>query len=129
MFELAMHERRRPVSLGRISEAQCIPAKYLEQLFIKLRRAGLIMTVMGPVGGYLLSKDPENITIGDILRVAEGVIAPVYCVDEDAGEHCEREEKCVCHLYWERLEKNIAEFLDSSTLLDLCEEARSRKLA
>jgi Rrf2 family protein len=129
MFELAMHEGCGPVSLGHISSAQGIPGKYLEQLFGMLRKAGLIKAMRGPAGGYLLSRDAKSISIGDVIRVAEGVIAPVYCVDGDAEERCEREEKCICHLYWERLERHIGGFLDSSTLFDLCEESRGRELA
>jgi len=127
MFELAMCKGNDPISLNYLSKTESISRKYLGQLFIKLRRAGLITSVRGPKGGYLLSRDPKSISVGDIIRATESTIAPVYCVDENAESHCDREEKCVCHLYWERLEKQIVDFLDSYTLFDLCGEAKREK--
>ncbi|MCK4307902.1 Rrf2 family transcriptional regulator [candidate division WOR-3 bacterium] len=125
MFEIAMQGKVGPISLKHISKAQNISKGYIEQLFIKLRKVGLITTVRGPTGGYLLGKEPKNITIGDIIRAVESTVAPVCCV---INECCDKTEKCVCHLYWEELGKHINDFLDSRTLSDICEEAKSKKL-
>jgi Rrf2 family protein len=124
MFEITICEEKGPVSLNHISKTQNISRSYLGQLFIRLQKAGLIRSIRGPKGGYLLSKNPGNIPIGDIIRAAEGSIAPVRCVEDSAYKYCKRVEKCVCHLYWEKLDKHITDFLNSATLLDLCEEAR-----
>ena len=125
MFEITMHDKGVPVSLKHISAAQNISKGYIEQLFIKLRKVGLITTVRGPTGGYLLGKEPKNIAIGDIIRAVESTVAPVCCVIDKC---CTKTEECVCHLYWEKLGKKINDFLDSRTLFDLCEEAKSKKL-
>jgi Rrf2 family protein len=129
MFELAVREKKGPVSLGQISETQGIANKYLEQLFSKLRNAGLIRAMRGPTGGYLLNRSSADITVGDIIRAAEGAMAPVHCVDDTVDSKCDRMGRCVCHLFWERLDRKTVEFLDSNTLSDLCDEARSKGLA
>jgi len=122
MLDLALHYGQGPISIKSIAERQEISLHYIEQLFVKLRRAGLITSVRGPNGGYLLNKPPSDIRIGDIIRVVEGSIAPVYCVDMD-GE-CKRADICVARLLWMKVRDKIAEVLDSTTLEDLCKEDR-----
>lgn len=128
MLELAMCVDKEPLSLNHLSKVQDISIRYLEQLFIKLRQGGLITSVRGVNGGYVLSKDPKKITIGDIIRIVEDTVAPAPCVDERNDGDYNRKENCICHLYWKRLEEQIANFLDSSTLFDLCKEAKSKGL-
>ncbi len=124
MVDLALHADEGPVLRSDIAERQEISAHYIEQLFVKLRRAGFIESVKGPGGGYLLAKSAEQIKAGDIIRTVEGPIALVHCVAPHQETTCHRADSCVTHLLWERLSDKVAEVLDSVTLKDLCDQAR-----
>jgi Rrf2 family protein len=106
--------------LREISARQEISEKYLEQLFLKLRRAGLIRSVRGPGGGYLLARDAKKITMKDILRTVEGPLTPVFCVDEPPSRKCKRAQDCAIRIFWEELGKKILECLEKQTLGALC---------
>lgn len=114
------------VALKSISERQEISLKYMEQIMSLLTRAGLVRSVRGNVGGYALTRLPRQITVGAILRAAEGDLAPVPCV---AGEtnFCPRAGRCSALSFWEELDRVIEEFADSRTLDDLV--SRERRLA
>lgn len=124
MLDMAMDQSDGPITLNSISERQGVSIGYLEQLMVPLKKEGLIRSVRGAQGGYLLSRDPESITVGDIIRALEGPIAPVACVNEDYPEECGRAEGCVTRLVWAKVRDSIVEVLDSLTLYDLVEEAR-----
>ena len=124
MVDLALHAEGGPVPRSDIAQRQEISAHYIEQLFVKLRRAGLICAVKGPGGGYTLARKAEDIRAGDVIRAVEGPIALVYCVDPQNRRPCPRMPRCVTHLLWGRLSKEMARVLDSVTLKDLCEQAR-----
>ncbi|HBI27554.1 MAG TPA: Rrf2 family transcriptional regulator [Peptococcaceae bacterium] len=124
MLDIAIEQSDEPVTLASISERQGVSIGYLEQLMVPLKKEGLIRSVRGAQGGYLLSRVPENITVGDIIRTLEGPIAPVACVSEDYPEECDRAEGCVTRLVWAKVRDSIAEVLDSLTLHDLIEETR-----
>ncbi|NMB17183.1 MAG: Rrf2 family transcriptional regulator [Firmicutes bacterium] len=123
MFDLAMRYGQGPIPLKTIAERQEISEHYLEQLMGNLRRAGLVNSVRGAQGGYELAFTPGEIKIGQIIRVLEGPIAPVECVEDGADPACERFDSCATRLLWERLRDSMTEVLDSTTLADLCEEA------
>jgi len=93
-----------------------LPENYLEQLFATLKKAGHITSVRGAQGGYLLSKDPDSITIGSILRSLEGSLAPVDCVVEDSSPKCDRFDNCVTKIVWEKIRDSVNEAVDSITL-------------
>ena len=95
ILDLALREGEGPVSLKSIAERQDISDHYLEQLFSSLRKAGLVKSVRGAQGGYLLGKPAEEITVGDVIRVLDGPIAPVECVSEVDPEDCRRAKTCV----------------------------------
>ncbi|MGC7873673.1 RrF2 family transcriptional regulator [Desulfosporosinus sp. SYSU MS00001] len=116
MFDLAQHMGEGPVSLKSISERQGISEHYLEQLIAGLRKAGLVKSVRGAQGGYLLGREPDKIKVGDIIRVLEGPIAPTECVSEEDPECCTKAEYCITRTIWERVRDSIAEVLDSITL-------------
>jgi Rrf2 family cysteine metabolism transcriptional repressor len=120
MYDLAVHQHNGPVPLKVISDRQSISEKYLEQLFLKLRRKGLIRSVRGPGGGYLLGKKPGKITVGEILRAVEGPLMPVFCVDDPPGKRCKRAQDCRMRLFWKELGQKMLDCLDSQTLEDLC---------
>jgi Rrf2 family protein len=119
MFEIARGYPGRPVTIREISERQEVSAPYLEQILNKLRRGGLIKSVKGPGGGYILSKRPGEISIGSILHELEGPVALTSCLNPDEG--CTRVDGCVTHLLWKSLGAKIEAFLDTITLEDLLE--------
>jgi Rrf2 family cysteine metabolism transcriptional repressor len=124
MLDMAIDQSDGPITLNSISERQGVSIGYLEQLMVPLKKEGLIRSVRGAQGGYLLARDPEDITVGDIIRALEGPIAPVACVSEDYPEECDRAEGCVTRLVWAKVRDSIVEVLDSLTLYALVEEAR-----
>ncbi len=119
MFEIARGISRGPTTIKEISERQDVSVAYLEQILNTLRKAGLISSVRGPGGGYVLSRSPEKISIGAILRELEGPVAITSCLDPREG--CLRVDGCVTHLLWKALGENIESFLDDMTLKDLLE--------
>jgi Rrf2 family cysteine metabolism transcriptional repressor len=124
MIDLALHADEEPVPRSDIAERQEVSAHYIEQLFVKLRRAGFIESVRGPGGGYILAQGADQIKVGDIIRTVEGPIALVHCVAPQKEDTCHRADSCVTHLLWRRLSSKVAEVLDSVTLEDLCNQAR-----
>lgn len=120
MADLAAHSGEGVVALKDIAERQSISKKYLEQIVPLLNRAQLLRTNRGYKGGYTLSKDPSEYTVGEILRVTEGDLAPVACLQE--GSVCERRAECATLHIWEGLYKVVSEYLDGITLLDVANE-------
>lgn len=118
MFELANSYGEGPISLRRIAEKQDLSDNYLEQLFSMLRKDGLIDSVRGSQGGYMLSKPPEDITVGSILRTLEGNLAPADCVGDEDNECC-KDEGCATKLVLMKIKNSIDEVVDSITLEDM----------
>jgi len=128
MFDLAMHSGDGAIALKSVAEREHISEKYLEHLFASLKKAGLIHSVRGAQGGYRLARPPEEITIGDIVRVLEGPVSPTECVVEDGSvERCERASECVMRSVWCKVKKQIDEVLDGFTLAQICEEQRKMR--
>jgi Rrf2 family cysteine metabolism transcriptional repressor len=123
MFQLAIHYGEGPVPLKNIADEQNLSENYLEQLVSALRKEGLLNSVRGAQGGYMLSKPPKDITVGNILRILEGNLAPADCVI-DEGYECENEESCVTKLVWVRIRDSIDEVIDSITLQDMLNESK-----
>ena len=119
MFDLASHSQNGPVPLKQISEREEISLSYLEQLFLKLKRAGLVESVRGPGGGYLLRKRPKEIRVSDIVKAVEEPLALISCIESQKNPKCHRINTCIPRLLWKRLGEKILEFLDSTTLADL----------
>jgi len=125
MVDLALHTEAGPVLRQDISTRQEISADYVAQLFRQLSAAGLLEGVKGPGGGYRLARDPSTIRAGDVIRAVEGPVALVHCTLPNDKPSCNRIDGCVTHLLWKRLSTVMAEFLDSVTLEDLCDESRT----
>jgi Rrf2 family protein len=117
MFEIAGGYPDRPVTIREISERQDVSVAYLEQILNRLRKAGLIRSVKGPGGGYLLSRNPEEISIAAILNELEGPVAITSCLNPDEG--CVRVDSCVTHLLWKALGEQVQAFLQTITLRNL----------
>ena len=121
MLALAAAYGKGPVSLTQISQRENMSLAYLEQLVAPLRRKGLVDSIRGARGGYLLAQAPQRVTLGDVLRAAEEFIGPVDCVGEERqGACCEREAECNVRPAWARLRSSMVDLLDSTTLADLC---------
>jgi Rrf2 family protein len=122
MVNIALEEEKRAISISEISKKEGISSVYLEQLLNKLRRKNLVKSVRGPAGGYILSRSPSNITVGDIVKTLEGSITPVDCAAGREGwkNVCGKSKNCVAKIVWAKLARAIDDCLESVTLADLC---------
>lgn len=120
MLDLAQHNTGVPVRVKEVSSRQGISDKYLEQIISILNKAGFVRSIRGPQGGYLLTKDLSDYTVGMILRLTEGSLSPVGCLDQDENE-CTMQENCVTLRVWKRLDDAINDVVDHITLADLLE--------
>ena len=118
MIDLAMNDKKGPVRAKDIASRQGISEKYLEQIISMFNKAEYVKSVRGAQGGYLLTKEPKEYTAGMILRLAEGSIAPVSCVDTEA-EGCDKKGACVSAMLWEKMNNAVNEVVDNTTLQDL----------
>lgn len=118
MLDLAMHSADGFVALKDIAERQDISKKYLEQIVPLLNKADLLRTNRGYQGGYALAKSPDKYTVGEILRVTEGNLCPVSCLQYPVNE-CPRASECLTLPVWEGLYKAINDYLDSVSLQDI----------
>ncbi len=119
VLDLAKVGAERPVPVKEISARQNISEKYLEQIIMPLVRAGVVKSVRGVKGGYILARPASEITAGEVLRAAEGSIAPVECCS--AG--CEHTGDCVPYVLYKRIEDAVDAVVDSTTLADMLEDA------
>lgn len=122
MFDLAQHHGQGPIPLKSVAERQELSEHYLEQLIAGLRKAGLVKSLRGAQGGYTLAKDPSEIRVGDIIRVLEGPIAPVDCVNQEDPNCCNKADSCITRGVWEKVRDSINGVLDSITLADMVED-------
>ena len=116
-MDLARHNGQGPVQIGEISKRQDISVKYLEQLIRPLKQASMVTSVRGPKGGHLLAKNPEEITLGQIVRLFEGQSELVECISNP--EKCNMSDDCQVRLAWKDATRVLYEKLDSTTISDL----------
>lgn len=119
MLDLAVYGDGSPVSLKDVAGRQMISDKYLEQIVTPLSRAGIVRSVRGAGGGYLLTRKPEEYTVGDILRPLEGDLAPVECATD--ADYCQRCNECVTVALWQEIHRAVSQVVDNTTLADLVE--------
>ena len=124
LIDLTENREKGFVSLKEIAARQGISKKYLEQIVPVMNAAGLLITNRGFQGGYKLSKNPDQITVGEILRCTEGSMAPVACLDQTPNQ-CERCSECVTLPIWMGLEKVVSEYLNGITLQDIIDQKNS----
>lgn len=124
MLEFALHPNE-CTKINQVAERQQISVKYLEQIVTILSRAGYVKSMRGSQGGYKLARDPSEYTVGMILRLTEGNLAPVACL-EDSENQCSRADVCVTLNVWKQLNDAINQVVDHVTLADLVEEQRSK---
>lgn len=118
MIDLAIHDSGELIPLKEIAKRQDITQKYMEQIVTPLSRAGFVSSVRGSNGGYRLAKKPSEYTCGDILRVMEGPLVPVACLENETNT-CPRADHCLTLPFWEGLKKVINDYVDATTLEDL----------
>jgi len=119
MFDLALQPTSEPVALADIASRQDISLSYLEQLFGRLRRAGLVESVRGPGGGYRLARETSAVSVAEILSAVDELLDATHC---GGNENCKREQRCPTHNLWHALTVQIDHFLNRVTLADLLVE-------
>jgi Rrf2 family iron-sulfur cluster assembly transcriptional regulator len=126
MLDLALHFEDGPITLADISQRQCISLSYLEQLFAKLRRQGLVESTRGPGGGYRLSRSPMEIPVADVILAVDEKVETTRC---GGLSNCQDDEQCLTHELWAELSQQIYQFLCGISLGNLVEREGVRDVA
>ena len=124
MVYLGENFGQEPVSLGELAEKEGVSLKYMEQIVPLLKNSGLIRSVRGPGGGYMLTKKPHKISLGDILLALEGRWSLVDCLSDETL--CDRTEECVTYEIWQDIQAAVNKVLDSTTLADMVNRRRKK---
>lgn len=127
MLDLAMNHNGSFIPLKAVSQRQDISDKYLEQIVHLLSKGGLVQSARGAQGGYRLTREPQNYTVGEILRLVEGSLVPVACLE--CGAHCEHTDKCMTIDLYKKMQKAIDDIVDGTTLVDLIAEHEAKMAA
>ena len=129
IFDIAFNSEGLDTQVKDISRRQGISPRYLEQIFQKLRRAGIVGSRRGPSGGYYLNRKAEEITVGEIVRITEGNIDPVLCSSRnDRKKPCDKVGECVTRVVWLEAGKKLKSYFDSITVKELCKMAQEMGL-
>ena len=126
MMDLAENNTGSPISLKDVAKRQDISDKYLEQIISILNKAGYVRSVRGAQGGYMLKMEPQNYTVGMILRQTEGSLAPVACIEDDEIV-CDRQQQCVTSIVYKKINDAISGVVDNITLQDLVDWQNEEK--
>lgn len=127
LIDLAQYSEIEPVSINSIATRQTISERYLEQLMTLMKKAGLIKSIRGSGGGYVLAKDMGEISVGDVLRALEGNLQPVECAAFSQEDSCEASGGCVTKYVWQRINESINKTVDEISLKQLVEESKNVK--
>ena len=122
------YNRREPILISHLAKTGHIPKKFLELILLELKNNGILQSKKGKGGGYLLAKSPDKISLGAILRILEGALAPLPCLSRSAYrkcEECEDESTCAIRLVMKNLHETTVQILDGTTLKNLIEQAHS----
>lgn len=120
MIDLAEHMNGKYIPMKEIADRQDVSLKYMTKIMQALTKSGMLDGQHGKGGGYKLNRDPEEYRVGDILRLTEGTLAPIACLDETDCK-CDRSFECRTRPMWNELDKLISEYLDGITIADLME--------
>lgn len=124
LIDLAVYSETEPVSIGSIATRQGLSERYLEQLMTLLKKAGLVKSIRGASGGYVLAKDVNDISVGDILRALEGNLEPVECAAFQEHETCEAAGGCVTKYVWKKINESINQTVNEISLKQLVDESK-----
>lgn len=125
MIDLAVYSEVEPVSISSIAARQGISERYLEQLMSLLKKAGLVKSIRGASGGYVLEKEVDAISVGDVLRALEGKLEPVECAAFQQNDSCEAAGGCVTKYVWKKINESINQTVNEISLRELVEESKS----
>ncbi len=125
LIDLAQYGEIEPVSINSIATRQGISERYLEQLMTMLKKAGLVKSIRGAGGGYVLAREMEKISVGDVLRALEGDLKPVECAAYNPEDSCEAAGGCVAKYVWQRINESINKTVDEINLSQLVTESKS----
>jgi Rrf2 family protein len=127
ILDLSLHYDRRPVQTGEIAERQNIPVKFLEQILLSLKRGGFVQSRKGPGGGYFLSRPPQEITLGEIVRAVDGPLAPMSCVSVSGYMECGCPDPQTCGLrgIWREARNALVAVLDGTSFAEIAERQGS----
>ena len=123
MLSLALHYDKGTLALKSIAREQDISEKYLEQIINPLTKSGLVKSYRGAQGGYILTREPKDITIGEVLRILEGSLSPVDCVDNPM---CPNSDTCVSLSIWKKMKEALDDVVDNISLADMAEEYKEK---
>ena len=123
--DLALHYGSGPIPIDQIAVRQSLPVRYLEQLLLTLRRAGILQSKRGLKGGYTLAKPPAEITLGAILQAVDGPVEPISCLAEAPRKPCPREAVCALRGVWSDIHRAVAAIVDHTTLQDICDPSQA----
>lgn len=126
MMDLALHDGQGPVTLAEISVCQDISLSYLEQLFARLRRNGLVEGMRGPGGGYHLGRPADQITVAEIIKAVDESVDATRCLGK---QNCQDGERCLTHELWTDLSQQIYEFLNGITLAQFVQRPKVQEVA
>lgn len=130
VFELARHHDQGPTRIADVAEAQAIPPRFLENILNELKQGGFVDSIRGRSGGYLLDRDPCDLTVGEVIDFVEGPIVPAYCMFSDDKGRCPLEGGCPYLPTWERAQAALKSVYDTTTFADLlkqdCRDGKKR---
>ena len=125
IFDIAYHSGGLPTQIREISKRQGITPRYLEQIFQKLKRAGIVKSIRGPKGGYYLARKTDKINVSDVIRAMEESMVPVFCATPLRGrKKCRRESHCVAQVVWREAGQRLTEYFDSMSIEKMCKIAK-----
>jgi Rrf2 family protein len=130
VLDLALRYEQGPAKIEEIARRQHIPKKYLEQVLLALKSAGLVYSVRGRDGGYQLARPPEEITLGEIIRATDGPLAPISCVSQTAYRPCTcpDETTCALRMVWLEVRNAIADVLDRTSMAAICQQCEQLQM-
>ena len=128
ILDLALHYGNSPVSIQDLAGRADIPAKFLEQILLDLKRGGFVESRRGKIGGYLLAKAPAEIRVGDVIRFMEGPLEPIACLEKHYTG-CKDVYRCVFRPIWQELGRATARIVDNITFKDLVRQLQAKKEA
>jgi Rrf2 family cysteine metabolism transcriptional repressor len=124
-LELAKRQGSGPVKAAKIASAQAVPVRFLENILGQLRQAGIVESVRGKEGGYLLGRPARDLTVGEVIRGIQGTMSAIDCADAEPGRDCALRPGCVLLPMWERAHKAMMDVYDTTSLQDLVEQERA----
>jgi len=127
ILDIALRGEQGPVQVKEIARRQCIPERFLEQVMASLKKSGLVKSIRGARGGYLLTKAPEQISLADIIQALEGPLSLMKCTSDETPQHCDQFSLCVIRDIWKDVQSSILEALDSITVADICKRMRQKE--